>query len=75
MNKHGQEISGYIDIADRLKNEEDFSRYFSGKTKLIPKRSDLSYYNWNTLASYGNISENYTPIAGNDGLNFGENFE
>ena len=41
------EISGYIDLAHRLKTE-DFRLYFEGKKVLLPKPSDLSYYNWET---------------------------
>ena len=39
------EVSGYIDLADRMK-KEDFKRYFMGKKDLMPKETDLSYYNW-----------------------------
>ena len=41
-NQRGQEISGYIDLAHRLKTE-DFEPYFSGKKKLLPRPSDLRY--------------------------------
>src|SRR6185312_11955640 len=77
-NSKGQEISGYIDYAHRIKTEvhtiiaiavtpphpiaipraiassQDFSVYFKprdGKKepeRLLPKPSDLSYYNWDT---------------------------
>lgn len=43
--KNKNEISGYIDLAHRLKTE-DFKQYFEGKKVLLPKPSDLSYYNW-----------------------------
>ena len=46
-NAKGQEVSGYIDYAHRLKCE-DFTPYFARKKKLIPRPSDLSYYNWET---------------------------
>ena len=39
------EVSGYIDLAHRLKTE-DFRLYFEGKKTLLPKPSDLSYYTW-----------------------------
>lgn len=39
-NARGQEISGYIDYAHRLKTE-DFESYFSGKKRLLPRPSDL----------------------------------
>ena len=41
-NARGQEISGYIDYAHRLKTEE-FEPYFSGKKRLLPRPSDLRY--------------------------------
>lgn len=47
MDRKGHEISGYIDYGARLKNE-DFEEYFSRKKKLMPKPTDLSYYNWKT---------------------------
>lgn len=40
INAKGQEISGYVDYAHRLKNE-DFVPYFSGKKKLLPRVGDL----------------------------------
>lgn len=42
FNHRGQEISGYIDYAHRLKTE-DFEPYFNGKKKLLPRPSDLRY--------------------------------
>ncbi|XP_076782550.1 cilia- and flagella-associated protein 299 isoform X2 [Arvicanthis niloticus] len=39
-NSHGQEISGYIDYAHRLKSE-DFEVYFNGKRRLLPRTTDL----------------------------------
>lgn len=39
-NSHGQEISGYIDYAHRLKTE-DFEVYFNGKKRLLPRSTDL----------------------------------
>lgn len=39
-NSHGQEVSGYIDYAHRLKIE-DFEVYFSEKRRLLPKPTDM----------------------------------
>ena len=39
------EISGYIDLAQRM-NLEDFRPYFKGEKILKPKNGDLSYFNW-----------------------------
>lgn len=57
-NAKGQEVSGYIDIADRMKTE-DFVSYFVGKKKLTVKMSDLSYYNWDTGVATSNNSANF----------------
>lgn len=63
-NARGQEISGYIDYAHRLKTE-DFEPYFSGKKRLLPRPSDLSFYNWETQSSTSNPTPNYQVIAEN----------
>jgi len=69
-NHKGQEISGYIDFGHRLKTE-NFELYFDGKKKLLPKPSDLSYYNWETQTSTSNHSQNFQVIADNyEGLLF-----
>jgi hypothetical protein len=47
FNAKGQEVSGYIDYGHRLQSE-DCRIYFSGKKRMLPKPSDLSYYNWET---------------------------
>ncbi|XP_048220439.1 cilia- and flagella-associated protein 299 [Perognathus longimembris pacificus] len=69
-NVHGQEVSGYIDYAHRLKNE-DFEVYFSGKRRLLPRTTDLSFYNWDSHVAVCNSSSNYQVIADNpEGLLF-----
>ncbi|KAJ8613501.1 hypothetical protein CTAYLR_002175 [Chrysophaeum taylorii] len=68
-NSKGQEVSGYIDYAQRLKTE-NFELYFSGKKRLIPKSTDLSYYNWETQTSTANSTPNFQVIADSDGLLF-----
>ncbi|KAM3611675.1 uncharacterized protein V6R79_022371 [Siganus canaliculatus] len=60
-NTLGQEVSGYIDYAHRLKTQ-DFEPYFSGKKKLMPGRSDLCYYNWKTQVSTSSPSPNFEVI-------------
>ncbi|XP_011415615.1 cilia- and flagella-associated protein 299-like [Crassostrea angulata] len=64
FNARGQEISGYIDYAHRLKTE-DFEPYFAEKKKLLPRPSDLSFYNWETQTSTSNPSPNYLVMAQN----------
>ncbi|XP_076782549.1 cilia- and flagella-associated protein 299 isoform X1 [Arvicanthis niloticus] len=69
-NSHGQEISGYIDYAHRLKSE-DFEVYFNGKRRLLPRTTDLSFYNWDSHIAVCNSSPNYQVIADNpEGLLF-----
>eukprot|EP00043_Microstomoeca_roanoka_P000837 m.29403 g.29403 ORF g.29403 m.29403 type:complete len:246 (+) comp10525_c0_seq3:129-866(+) len=61
-NSKGQEVSGYIDLAERLEND-DFELYFSGRKRLMPRPTDLSYYNWVTQTASSNPSSNYTVLA------------
>ncbi|XP_064383122.1 cilia- and flagella-associated protein 299-like [Halichondria panicea] len=63
-NTKGQEISGYIDYAHRLK-VDDFDPIFSSRKKLLPRHSDLSFYNWDTNFSSSNSTPNYQVIADN----------
>ncbi|KAK9802027.1 hypothetical protein WJX73_003101 [Symbiochloris irregularis] len=47
--KGGQEVSGYIDYGHRLKSvEASMAAVFAGRERLLPRPSDLSYYNWTT---------------------------
>ena len=57
-NSKGQEVSGYIDFAHRLKTE-NFEPYFERKKKLMPRPSDLSFYNWETQTSTSNATPNF----------------
>lgn len=57
-NARGQEISGYIDYGHRLKIE-NFEPYFERKKRLLPRPSDLSFYNWDTQHSTSNESPNF----------------
>ncbi|XP_075903126.1 cilia- and flagella-associated protein 299 [Nelusetta ayraudi] len=65
-NTLGQEVSGYIDYAHRLKSH-DFEPYFSGKKRLLPGRSDLCFYNWTTHASTSNSSPNFEVVYDDPG--------
>lgn len=61
----GQEVSAYIDYGHRLRTE-NFEEYFSGAKRLLPKRSDLSYYNWKTHALFYNNSTTFQVLADNE---------
>ena len=39
------EISGHIDLAHRFQTEH-FTPYLTGEKRLIPRKGDLTYYNW-----------------------------
>ena len=45
--KGKNQVSGYIDLADRMKTE-DFRKIFLQQKRLMPKTTDLSYYNWDS---------------------------
>ena len=61
-NSKGQEISGYIDFAHRLQTE-NLEVIFNGKKRLLPKPSDLSFYNWETQTSTSSPTPNFQVIA------------
>lgn len=52
------QISGYIDLADRMKTE-DFRKIFMKKKLLLPKTSDLSFFNWDSATTHLNDSANF----------------
>ena len=64
-NSKGQEVSGYIDYAHRLKSE-NFEPYFERKKRLMPHTSDLSFYNWETQTASSNPTPNFQIIADNE---------
>eukprot|EP00833_Pecoramyces_ruminatium_P015889 jgi/Orpsp1_1/1189921/evm.model.d7180000075465.2 len=64
-NSKGQEISGYIDYAHRLKIES-FEQYFSRKKTLLPRPSDMSFYNWETQTCTCNATPNFQVISDNE---------
>jgi len=64
-NAAGQEVSGYVDFAHRLATE-NMEPIFSQKKKLIPRPSDLSFYNWETQTSTSNPTPNFQVIADNE---------
>lgn len=61
VNAKGQEISGYVDYAHRLKTT-NFELVFDRTSNLLPKPSDLSFYNWETQTSAANSTPNFQVI-------------
>ena len=65
-----KEISGYVDLYHRLKTE-DFKQYFKRNKILMPKPTDLSFYNWETQKATCNESPNFRVDANTEaGLMF-----
>jgi len=62
-NARGQEISGYVDYAHRLKTDSNIEAFFKGEKLLLPRPSDLSFYNWETQASRSTSTPNYDVIT------------
>jgi hypothetical protein len=63
-NGGGHEVSGYIDLGDRL-SQETFDKFYSGEQTLIPRIGDLSYYNWDTGKCQVNESGYFQVISEN----------
>ena len=42
-----------------LSQTEDFEPYFTGRKRLLPRPSDLSFYNWETQTATSNPTPNY----------------
>jgi hypothetical protein len=64
-NSKGQEISGYVDYAYRLKTE-NFEAYFTRAKHFLPRPSDMSFYNWETQTCTSNATPNFQVIADNE---------
>ena len=58
----GQEISGYIDYAHRLATE-DITPVFEGKKRFLPRPTDLSFLNWETMCVSGRESPHYKVMV------------
>jgi hypothetical protein len=60
-NSKNMEISSYIDYAHRLETD-DLSQVYKGLKKFLPKKTDLSFYNWSTCQTFMNETRNYLVI-------------
>ena len=63
--KAKSEVSGYIDLADRMRTQ-DFKHIFMKKKQLQLMPTDLSYYNWEGQACSINDSPNFRVDANSD---------
>ncbi|TPX46364.1 hypothetical protein SeMB42_g00724 [Synchytrium endobioticum] len=61
-NARNQEISGYIDYATRLK-AEPWEPYFQLTRPLLPRPTDLSFYNWETSVATSSSTPNFQVVA------------
>ena len=63
--RNKRQVSAYIDLADRMKND-DFRLIFSKRKQITPKLSDLSYYSWEGQQICYNDSPNFKVDANSD---------
>lgn len=56
-------MSGYIDFAHRLKTDPNMEAYFDTSKRLMPRHTDLSFYNWETHLSTSNPTPNFQVRA------------
>ncbi|XP_044272124.1 cilia- and flagella-associated protein 299-like [Tribolium madens] len=65
--KKGFEVSGYIDYAHRLSNQ-DWKPFFREGQQVLPQPTDLGYYHWKLGKTMSNNSINYKvcvdPVKG-----------
>ncbi|TPX36329.1 hypothetical protein SmJEL517_g01536 [Synchytrium microbalum] len=61
-NARNQEISGYIDYATRLKSEP-WEPYFTMLRPLVPRPTDLSFFNWETSVATSSSTPNFQVVA------------
>lgn len=64
-NAKNQEVSAYIDYAHRLRTE-NFEPYFMGTKQLMPRPSDLSFFNWETQICTSNSTPNFQVMSDNE---------
>ncbi|KAL8439458.1 hypothetical protein Efla_007718 [Eimeria flavescens] len=70
VNEKGHEVSGYIDLAERIKTAE-YQACMAGTKKLLPRPGDLSYYNWKTGRCVSRDSSDFCVVyADLEGLLF-----
>jgi len=62
--KKGKETSAYIDYRERLKNVSEMKEVFHEGKPLLPKPTDLSYYNWTLQKVLSNDSTFFRVDAG-----------
>lgn len=60
---NNKELSGYIDFRERLKTD-NFEDIFNEKKDLIPRPTDLSFYNWTSQKVFSNDSTFFRVDAG-----------
>lgn len=53
------QVSGYIDYAHRLKTDPNMEAYFDRSKRMMPRQTDLSFYNWETHLSTSNPTPNF----------------
>ena len=64
-NAKGQEVSGYMDVNDRMR-VEDWADVWEGRRKVTVKPTDLSYYNWDSGVAANSHSPNWQVKVDDD---------
>lgn len=56
------EISGHIDLDMRMKTE-NILPYLNGEARLVPKKTDMTFYNWDRGTASYNSTSNFQVVA------------
>ena len=62
VNARGHEVSAYMDFGHRLRTDA-WAAVFAGAVPLLPRPTDLSFYNWATGVASANSSPNFTVLT------------
>ncbi len=49
-----------------FRQTEDFEPFFAGKKKLLPRHTDLSFFNWDANICTSNSTPNYEVLCNNN---------
>ena len=59
----GLELSGHIDLNQRVVDDPNFQKYLKGTRQILPQPGDLTYHNWNKGRTILSNSSNWETVT------------